>query len=83
MTAKDPCTRCKKEIHPVRELARNCPRCMGRFHARCARDGDECAQCSRVFAPPILGPRIEDRRPFLPEGLLVRLAIGMLWGLGL
>ncbi len=35
----------------ARELARTCPRCMGRFHARCARDGDRCPACERVFAP--------------------------------
>lgn len=62
MTAKTPCPRCQKEIHPVRELARNCPRCMGRFHGRCARDGDECTACKRVFAPPVLGAFIFDKR---------------------
>ena len=68
MPTTAPCPRCKKEIHPVRELGRNCPRCCLRFHARCAKDGDRCSECAREFAPPVLGPFIFDERPFMPQG---------------
>ncbi len=67
MKKTDPCPRCKTEIHPVRELGRTCPRCCLRFHARCAKDGDRCVECAREFAPPVLGPMILDKRPFLPS----------------
>lgn len=55
-----PCPRCKAEIHQVRELARRCPRCMETFHARCAKDGDACSVCARVFKPLVLAPAIVD-----------------------